>query len=168
MLKNLSMFVSDHRLCIRNIPASYSDDKLRKLVAKYAPPGAKLAEVRVMRDMKNFVDGVGVSKEYGFVSFGRHTDALDALRNLNNNPEIFGAEKRPIVDFSIENRKAIQARLKREEKSKQNNPNFKGHKSDEFAKVKNVKKSADTDNEPEKANFAGMSADPKMKTLPRH
>ena len=64
------------RLCIRNIPASYSDDKLRKLVAKYAPPGAKLAEVRVMRDMKNIVDGVGVSKEYGFVSFGRHTDAL--------------------------------------------------------------------------------------------
>ena len=34
-----------------------------------------------------------------------------ALRNLNNNPEIFGSERRPIVDFSVENRKAIQEKI---------------------------------------------------------
>ena len=51
-----------------------------------------------------------------------------ALRGLNNNPETFGPDKRPIVDFAIENRKALLARQKREEKSKLKNPNFKGNK----------------------------------------
>jgi nucleolar protein 4 len=85
-----------------------------------------------MRDMSRLQNGVGASKEFGFVSFVRHEDALAALRNLNNNPAVFGPERRPIVDFSIENRKALLARQKREEKSRTNNPNFKGDKKSDL------------------------------------
>ena len=34
--------------------------------------------------------GEGKSLGYGFISFKEHQHALTALRNTNNNPEIFG------------------------------------------------------------------------------
>lgn len=51
-------------------------------------------KARVMRDLKN-VDaaGRGKSKEYGFVTFTTHEDALNALRSLNNNPNIFSKSR---------------------------------------------------------------------------
>jgi nucleolar protein 4 len=102
------------------------DAGLRRLVAQHVPKEAKIIEAKVMRDMTRKVSGVAASKEFGFVSLAKHEHALLALRNMNNNPDIFGPDKRPIVDFSIENRKALLARQKREEKSRTNNPNFKG------------------------------------------
>lgn len=53
-----------------------------------------ICKARVMRDFKN-VDskGVGNSKEYGFVSYTNHEDALQALRNINNNPDIFNPNR---------------------------------------------------------------------------
>jgi RNA recognition motif-containing protein len=37
--------------------------------------------------------GIGKSKEFGFVSFTKHEHALQALRNINNNPNIFTSAK---------------------------------------------------------------------------
>ena len=39
----------------------------------------------------------------GFVEFSEHDHAVAALRQLNNNPKTFGANRRPIVEFSVEN-----------------------------------------------------------------
>lgn len=100
-----------------------------------------------MRDLKNVdMKGVGKSKEYGFVAFTRHEDALETLRNINNNPNIFTPKRvrnivyikvqlnkfiflhillfiqRPIVSFSIENRVLVNAKQKRLQKSRENNP----------------------------------------------
>jgi len=50
---------------------------------------------------------------YGFIQFQKHESALKALRSVNNNPNIFGPNKRPIVDFSIENSNIIKAREKK-------------------------------------------------------
>lgn len=36
---------------------------------------------------------MGQSLGYGFVQFKEHEHALGALRNLNNNPDIFGPNK---------------------------------------------------------------------------
>ena len=47
-----------------------------------------------------------------------------SYRALNNNPEVFTINQRPIIEFSIENRKALNARQKRLEKSREKNPNF--------------------------------------------
>jgi nucleolar protein 4 len=37
------------------------------------------------------------------VEFERHDHALAALRQLNNNPAAFSADRRPIVEFAMEN-----------------------------------------------------------------
>ena len=43
-----------------------------------------------MRDLKSIGTGkVAPSKGFGFVTFTKHEDALLALRNINNNPNIF-------------------------------------------------------------------------------
>ncbi|XP_075222942.1 RNA-binding protein 28 [Lycorma delicatula] len=123
MLKNLNMFISRNRLIIHNLPASYDNHKLKKLFLKHSKRNAVIQEARVMRDFKN-VDGKGIgkSKEYGFVTFKEHEDALYALRNINNNPHVFTISKRPIVAFSVENRRILNLKKKRLEKSKVNNP----------------------------------------------
>lgn len=51
-----------------------------------------------MRDMKNVdAQGIGKSKEFGFVSFTTHEHALQALRNINNNPNIFTSSRVRII-----------------------------------------------------------------------
>jgi len=173
MLKNLNMFVSTTRLCIRNLPASYDDKKLRTLFAENAPRNARITEAKVIRDMKQMKNGVGLSKQYAFVSFARHLDALGALRNLNNNPDTFGNDHRPIVDFSIENKKAVDARQKREAKSKLNNPNYKGGAAAvKKNRDKNTNKKADNivgqEETTGKKPHMGTLSDPKVKSLPKH
>lgn len=49
----------------------------------------RVLQCRVMRDLK----GKGQSLGYAFVEFQEHEHALAALRHLNNNPQLFGAEK---------------------------------------------------------------------------
>merc|ERR1711874_553433 len=131
LLKNLNMFVSSTRLCIRNLPPGVDDSKLKSLIVKNVPKSAKVSECRVMRDLAAGSGGGGKkapSKEYAFVSFEKHLDALAALRNVNNNPTVFTKDRRPIVEFSIENRKALLARQKRLEKSREKNPNISEEK----------------------------------------
>lgn len=55
-----------------------------------------------MRNLKK-VDpkGVAISKEYGFVTFKQHEDALKALRAINNNPKIFNSNKVIIIILII-------------------------------------------------------------------
>ncbi|KAH0977330.1 hypothetical protein GBA52_027049 [Prunus armeniaca] len=53
---------------------------------------------------KNFSCGAA------FVEFTEHQHALVALRVWNNNPETFGPEHRPIVEFALENVKKLNIR----------------------------------------------------------
>jgi len=61
------------------------------------------------------------------------------FRAMNNNPEVFTNDQRPIIEFSIENRKALNARQKRLEKSREKNPNFN---KENVGKAKNKSKKA--------------------------
>eukprot|EP00096_Caligus_rogercresseyi_P011696 TRINITY_DN4697_c0_g1_i1.p1 TRINITY_DN4697_c0_g1~~TRINITY_DN4697_c0_g1_i1.p1 ORF type:complete len:472 (+),score=135.57 TRINITY_DN4697_c0_g1_i1:653-2068(+) len=174
MLKDLSTFVSPFRLCIRNIPENLNDGALRKL---FKPYGA-LTEAKVIRDEKV---GKGFAK-LAFVSFKEHEMALKALRAINNNPSTFRKDRRPIVEFSIENIKALKAREKRLQKSIENNPNSKGKssqatngKGDDLAgkKFKNpagkgIASKTQDDQSEELESFAGSRKNPKQKNLPSH
>ncbi|XP_053977771.1 RNA-binding protein 28-like isoform X1 [Hylaeus volcanicus] len=129
ILRNFNMFVSRVRLVVHNLPPTVDDVKLRKIFEKHGPSKAIIREVRVMRDLKNVdTKGIGKSKEYGFVSFTKHEDALQALRSVNNNPNVFTSKRRPIVSFSIENRIMVNAKQRRVEKSRKNNPLCPGNK----------------------------------------
>merc|ERR1712156_528663 len=136
MLKDLNRFIDPTRLVIRNIPENHTDPSLKKLVFKFGqPPRLKLKELKIMKDLKT-----GKSKGFAFVTFADHEMAISTLRKMNNNPEVFTNDQRPIIEFSIENRKALNARQKRLEKSREKNPNFNKENTD--GKSKGPKKLA--------------------------
>lgn len=123
MLKNLNRFLSKDRLTIHNLPEHYDDEKLRKVVA--ARTGLKPVECRIMRENKPTAEHPkGKPKGFGFLSFKKHEDALNVLRKLNNNPDVFSANHRPIVSFSIEDMKVLNIKERRTERSKLNNPTY--------------------------------------------
>lgn len=160
MLRNLHMFISRERLCVHNLPPSLSDQQLAKLFKKHSSPDAKIVEARVMRDMKIFGEGnIHPSKGYGFVTFTKHEDALLALRNINNNPTLFSKDKRPIVEFSVENRAAVKAKQNRVQKSLEN---VKKGKNDKI--MPNIASTVDLPVQ----EYSGAKADPKIKGLPSH
>ena len=177
MLKDLNMFVSPVRLCVRNLPPHIDDKKLKGLMLKYAEdPVAKITESKVMRDFKQKnvdvqVKGeVGASKGYGFLTYTTHDAALNALRKVNNNPNVFRKEQRPIVEFSIENRNALNARQKRLEKSREKNPTWKGGSKDGKTSVvpKYEKPDSSKTKMEGKSSYSGSFNNPKQKNLPSH
>lgn len=114
-LKNLHNLVSDVRLCVHNLPSSIDDQDLRRIFKKAIEddaPDAKIIECRVMKNKKGGGQ-LGTSKGFGFVAFSKHEHAILALEKLNNNPTVFSRDKRPIVEFSIENLVALNKKKTR-------------------------------------------------------
>ncbi|GCC30743.1 hypothetical protein chiPu_0009197, partial [Chiloscyllium punctatum] len=120
-LKDMNIFVSKTRLCVHNIPKSLTDQQLRKLCLEAAgTKDARLKECRIMRNLQTAkAEKSGCSLGYGFVEFTEHSHSLIALRCLNNNPDIFGPEKRPIVEFSLEDRQKLKIKEMRRQRSLQ-------------------------------------------------
>lgn len=140
MLKNLNRFISRDRLTIHNLPEHYDDEKMRKTVL--ARTSVKPVECRVMRENKpSPAFPKGKPKGFGFLSFKKHEDALNVLRKLNNNPDVFSANHRPIVSFSIEDKNVLNIKERRMERSKLNNPTYQ--EKLEKIKMKKAKKLKD-------------------------
>ncbi|XP_029664594.1 RNA-binding protein 28 [Formica exsecta] len=166
MLRNLNMFISRTRLAVHNLPSNLDDAELRQLFKNHSGPKAVIKEARVMRDLRN-VDATGKnkSKEYGFVTFTSHEDALKALRSINNNPNIFSKHRRPIIGFSIENRILVNAKERRIQKSRDRNPlwseNKNKRKSEDAEKeirdTKRVKARRVNENELNKKSYTGIT-----------
>lgn len=148
MLKNLSRFVARERLTIHNLPEQYTSNDLRKMVQKFTNHNPQ--ECRVMRENRpSFGNPSGKSRGYGFLSFKKHEIALEVLRKLNNNPSVFGKNSRPIVSFSVEDRKVHTIKQQRLQKSKLNNPTYqekleklREKKKEKFLRKKEQKKTA--------------------------
>ncbi|ROT66699.1 RNA-binding protein 28, partial [Penaeus vannamei] len=141
LLKNLHMFISPNRLCVNNLPEELTDKEFKKIFIDNSPKGAKITEARIMKDMKTLSDdGTPASKGYGFITFTEHEHALQTLRKVNNNPDIFTVFKRPIVEFSVENRAILNAREKRMEKSREMNPTWKNSKKAQKKNTEGKKK----------------------------
>ncbi|XP_056621882.1 RNA-binding protein 28 isoform X2 [Triplophysa dalaica] len=119
-LKDVSLVVSKTRLCVHNLPKRLQRPQFRKISLKAAgDKGAHITECRVMYDKKPVRGQVmGQSLGYGFVEFKEEEHALQALRHLNNNPDIFGAQKRPIVEFALEDTRKLKLKARRLENSK--------------------------------------------------
>ncbi|XP_071943296.1 RNA-binding protein 28-like isoform X2 [Antedon mediterranea] len=119
-LKNLNVFVSPTRLAIHNLPVSVDQKQLRDICVKAIGKHKNtVTEARIMRDLaRKNSSGVCKSLGYGFVGVNNHENALKLLNHLNNNQEVFGPKKRPIVGFSLENRTALELKEKRRQKSK--------------------------------------------------
>ncbi|XP_003475215.1 RNA-binding protein 28 [Cavia porcellus] len=121
-LKDQNIFVSQTRLCLHNLPKAVDDKQLRKLLlnATRGEKGVRIKECRVMRDLKGVHGNMkGQSLGYAFAEFQEHAHALRALRHINNNPDIFGPLKRPIVEFSLEDRRKLKMKEMRIQRSLQ-------------------------------------------------
>lgn len=120
-LKDVNVFVSRTRLCIHNLPKNVDRWGLLKLCVSAAGggKGVHITECHVMYDRKPVRGQVmGKSLGYGFVEFSEHEHALQTLRHLNNNPTTFTDNKRPIVEFSLEDDRKLKLKAMRLEKSK--------------------------------------------------
>uniref|UniRef100_H2Z3J1 RRM domain-containing protein n=1 Tax=Ciona savignyi TaxID=51511 RepID=H2Z3J1_CIOSA len=118
-IKNPNVFVSPTRLCVHNLPRAVDDQKLKEIIQKvFEGEGRfRLRECRVMRDRERTNEaGVGRSLGFAFVAFYKHEQALKALRALNNNPDILGPVKRLIVEFSLENKLALEVQKQRKKR----------------------------------------------------
>ncbi|XP_038230157.1 RNA-binding protein 28 isoform X1 [Dermochelys coriacea] len=121
-LKDQNIFVSRTRLCVHNLPKALDDQQLRQLLLRAAGggPGLRIKECRVMRNLTAPAGkGRGQSLGYAFVEFEKHEHALAALRHANNNPHLFGPHKRPIVEFSLEDRRKLKLKEQRAQRSLQ-------------------------------------------------
>lgn len=120
---NLHLFVSPNRLSIHNLPKSWSDETLRMHLGHAVnDKSAKVLESRIMRDMARLdADGQAKSKGYAFVAYEKAEHAEKALMMLNNNPFIIQRDRRPIVQYSLENRVALAKKEKRLANSKKKN-----------------------------------------------
>ena len=70
---------------------------------------------------KERVDQTGTFRSlgYGFMELDTHEHALAMLRATNNNPNVFEDNRRLIVEFSVENKAALDLQEKRRERQKQ-------------------------------------------------
>lgn len=117
-LKNSIMFVSKHRLSIRNLPRKLEEKDVRKLISdtirKYLNTHEedkeedKWGKFGPIKNVKLLKDTNGRSRGFAFVEFVNHNVALHALRQLNNNPTLYGSSHRLVVTFAIEDMVAVQ------------------------------------------------------------
>lgn len=114
-LRSPNFHVSRTRLAVYNVPKSMKEVGLKqlfidavKLRATRQQPVIK--QVKILKDEKKG----GKSRGVAFVEFSEHQHALVALRMLNNNPGTFTKERRPIVEFAIENLQTLKRRKERQ------------------------------------------------------
>lgn len=98
-----------------------------------------MGKVRIMRSKERLdKEGKGRSLGYAFVEFESHEQALATLRATNNNADIFGDARRPIVEFSVENKVALDLQEKRRERQSQKAENWGGQQRDKGGKDNGV------------------------------
>ncbi|GAA48077.1 nucleolar protein 4 [Clonorchis sinensis] len=117
-LRNPSIFISDLRLCLRNLPLTVADEDLRQICADILGDKGKKRRITECRVMRNLQPGKQQFRSlgYAFVSCSTHEDALKLLNALNNNPDVFKGQRRPIVEFSLENMLALEKKRRRAER----------------------------------------------------
>ncbi|KAK9672800.1 hypothetical protein RND81_12G125600 [Saponaria officinalis] len=113
-LQSPNFHVSKTRLVIYNLPKSMRPKELKKLCvdAITSKASKQTPVIRQIKFLNNVKDGKvkSFSRGVAFVEFAEHQHAIVALRVLNNNPEPFGPQHRPIVEFAVDNVQTLRKR----------------------------------------------------------
>ncbi|TKY68087.1 RNA-binding protein 28 [Spatholobus suberectus] len=115
-LQSPNFHVSRTRLIIYNLPKSMNEKELKKLcidavISRATKQKPVIRQIKFLKDeRKGKVAQERHSRGVAFVEFSEHQHALVALRVLNNNPETFGPEHRPIVEFALDNVQTLKLR----------------------------------------------------------
>ncbi|XP_072951994.1 uncharacterized protein [Typha angustifolia] len=133
MLQSPKFHVSRTRLIIYNLPKTMTSMQVTKLcrdavLSRASKQKPVIQKVKLLKDEKKGESGVRKhSRGVAFVDFKDHEHALVALRVLNNNPETFGPERRPIVEFALEDLQKLRL-IKAKESTKESHGNSRGDK----------------------------------------
>ena len=101
-------------LALRAVKDRFAESSNQEAEMEGAKEAVKIMQAKIERS-KDRIDSAGKlrSKGFGFVEFQEHAHALAALRQLNNNPTYFGAAKRLMVEFALENVLVLRKRDER-------------------------------------------------------
>jgi len=125
---NPNFAIDPLRLSVRNLPRSVNASKLREAVVAHLTERAfsdkksamakkelkriaeaSIAKASLVRDGdRRTSENERRSKGFGFIAFKDHKSAMRTLEYLNNNPKIFGGNRRPIVEFAIEDKRKLR------------------------------------------------------------
>ncbi|KAI3753325.1 hypothetical protein L2E82_25376 [Cichorium intybus] len=148
-LQSPNFHVSRTRLIMYNVPKSMNDKQLKRLCIDAVTSRATKQKptIRQIKLLKDSNKGKEVSKNHSrgvaFIEFTEHEHALVALRVLNNNPETFTREHRPIVEFALDN---IQTLRQRNEKIESQQQGFNNNNTENKDKNTNFQKPVDRSN----------------------
>ncbi|CAH8392055.1 unnamed protein product [Eruca vesicaria subsp. sativa] len=108
-LQSPNFHVSKTRIVIYNLPKSMNEKQLQKLLVDAVTSRATkqkptIRQIKFLQnEKKGKVDTKNYSRGVAFVEFTEYDHALVALRVLNNNPETFGPQHRPVIEFAVDN-----------------------------------------------------------------
>ncbi|PIN14032.1 Nucleolar protein fibrillarin NOP77 (RRM superfamily) [Handroanthus impetiginosus] len=117
--------VSRTRLIVYNVPKSMKEKDLRQLfidavVSRATKQKPTIRQIKILKDSKKGKEGEkSRPRGVAFLEFTEHQHALVALRVLNNNPDTFGPEHRPIVEFALDNVQKLKLRKEKLEAQQQ-------------------------------------------------
>ncbi|XP_051177679.1 uncharacterized protein [Lolium perenne] len=123
MLVSPKFHVSRTRLIIYNLPKTMTINDVKKLcreavISRATKQNPVIRKVNILNNEKK---GKGAAQKHSrgvaFVDFQEHEHALVALRVLNNNPGTFGTERRPIVEFALEDVEKMRLQRIRNERN---------------------------------------------------
>ncbi|XP_027354277.1 RNA-binding protein 28 isoform X2 [Abrus precatorius] len=115
-LQSPNFHVSRTRLVIYNLPKSMNEKELKNLcidavISRATKQKPVIRQIKFLKDgKKGKVVQERHSRGVAFIEFSEHQHALVALRVINNNPETFGPEHRPIVEFALDNVQTLKLR----------------------------------------------------------
>ncbi|XP_047955273.1 RNA-binding protein 28-like isoform X2 [Salvia hispanica] len=118
-LQSPNFRVSDTRLIVYNVPKTKNERDLKKLflnavISRATKQKPVIRQIKILKDSKVRKEGEkSRPRGVAFLEFTEHQHALVALRVLNNNPEIFGSEHRPIVEFALDNVQKLKLRAEK-------------------------------------------------------
>uniref|UniRef100_A0ACD5X5E4 Uncharacterized protein n=1 Tax=Avena sativa TaxID=4498 RepID=A0ACD5X5E4_AVESA len=123
MLVSPKFHVSRTRLIIYNLPKTMTINDVKKLcreavISRATKQNPVIRKVNILNNEKK---GKGAAQKHSrgvaFVDFQEHEHALVALRVLNNNPGTFGTERRPIMEFALEDVEKMRLQRIRNERN---------------------------------------------------
>ncbi|KAL0898001.1 hypothetical protein Bca101_081962 [Brassica carinata] len=181
-LQSPNFHVSKTRIVIYNLPKSMNEKQLQKLLVDAVTSRATKQKPTVRQikflqnEKKGKVDTKNYSRGVAFVEFTEHDHALVALRVLNNNPETFGPQHRPVIEFAVDNVQKLklhkanqQFQRNRQTESEEKQANGEGQVEDIHPGNDLKRRTRDGDNTaPMEENASGFKKKKKTKAmLPR-
>ncbi|KAL7145263.1 hypothetical protein ABFS83_07G069400 [Erythranthe nasuta] len=119
-LKSPNFLISKTRLIVYNVPKTTQEKDLRKIfmdavTSRATKQNPFIRQIKILQDDSKKVKEGEKSRPRGvaFLEFTEHQHALVALRVLNNNPDTFDPEHRPIVEFALENVQKLKQRAEK-------------------------------------------------------